>query len=150
MYRAGRAIPPKHKRPRIVAEDRRRDPAEVDERCGDALAPIVLALIEKRFNEESAGLTEDGDEQEDANGGPGDDHALLAEIDLQLCARRRFHAHRRDVGGALRLPHGCNRALYGAQPDDPSLLAQQPMHHDGIPLGDTRIERLGLAHHVCS
>ena len=33
--------------------------------AGDALAPIVLALIEKRFDEEAAGITQDRDQQKD-------------------------------------------------------------------------------------
>jgi hypothetical protein len=121
---ARRPIPPEHQRPRIVAEDRRRDAAEVDERGRDALAPIILALLQKRFHEETAGITEDGDQQEDAHDGAANDDALFAEINLQLRARRGFYPHRRDVRGALRLTHGRDRALDGAQADGPSLLPQ--------------------------
>src|SRR5439155_597950 len=40
------------------------------------------------FHKKAAGITEDRDQQEDAHLGAGDPHALLAEIDLQLVARR--------------------------------------------------------------
>jgi hypothetical protein len=80
IYRAGREIGPEHEAPAHFAEDRRRDPAEVDEHRGDALAPIVLAVIEKRLDEESVGITEHSDQPEEAHRGPGDDAALLPEI----------------------------------------------------------------------
>jgi len=52
--RAGRAVAPEHQRARIVAEQRAWQAAEMREACRDALAPIVAALIEKRFDEEAA------------------------------------------------------------------------------------------------
>src|SRR5439155_4844880 len=54
-HRAGRAVAPEHQGARIVAEQRPRYAAEMREGRGDALAPIVAALIEKRFDEEAAG-----------------------------------------------------------------------------------------------
>ena len=48
LHRAGRAIAPEHERPCIVAKDGDGHPAEVDEGGGNALAPIILALLKKR------------------------------------------------------------------------------------------------------
>jgi hypothetical protein len=78
-------------------------------------------------SEESARVAEDRDQQEQADLRAADDHALLAEVDLQLRARRRFDAHRRDVGRPLRLPHRRHGSLDGAQPYDLATLAEQPM-----------------------
>jgi len=119
---------------------------EVHVRGGNALAPIVLALLQEGFDEQAAGITEDRDQQEHAHYRATNDDALLAEINLQLGTRCRFHPNRRDVGGALRLTHGRDRTLHGTEPDPPSLIAQQPMHDHGIALGHARIERLRLVH----
>jgi hypothetical protein len=52
-------------RARIVADYRPRHAAEVRQGRGDPAAPIVLPLIEKRFDERPARVAQDGDEQED-------------------------------------------------------------------------------------
>jgi hypothetical protein len=74
-------------------------------------SPIILTLLEEGFHKEPAGITENRDEQKDADDGAADVDALLAEIDLQLGAGRRFHEHRRNVRRPLRLPLGCDRSL---------------------------------------
>ena len=47
-------------------------PTEMREGRGDALAPIVPPLIEKRFDEEAAGVAEHRDQQKDPDAHPGD------------------------------------------------------------------------------
>ena len=141
-HRARRAIAPAHQGARIITEHRERDPTEMLEGGSDALAPIVLPLVQKRFHERATRITEDNDQQKDRDCRAGDRHALLAEVDLHLRARRRFHAHGRDVGRALGLPHRRDRALHGAQSDRPALVTQQPMHDDGIVLGRTGVQPL--------
>lgn len=49
-HRASRTITPDDQRPRVVTENRARHAAEMRERGGDPFAPIVLPLIEKRFD----------------------------------------------------------------------------------------------------
>ena len=146
--RAGRAVATTDERAGIVAEDRQHDPAEVQERRGDPLAPIVLALVEKRFHEGASRIMKDGDQQKHRDRRAGNRDALLAEIDLHLRARRRFDAHRRDVGRALRLPHRRHGTLDRPQPDRPSLVVEQPVHDHGVVLGHARIQRLRGRHDV--
>jgi len=78
LHRAGRTIAP-DERPCIVDKDGDGHPAEVDEGGGNALAPIILALLKKRFHEETAGITEDRHQQEHPDFGFADDDAFLAE-----------------------------------------------------------------------
>lgn len=118
-----RAIATADQRSRIVAEHREHHAAEMHERRRDALPPIILALVQKCFDEGATGITEDGDQQKHRDGRAGDSHALLAKVDLHLRARRRFHAHRRDIRRALRLPDGRHRTLHCPQPDGPALIA---------------------------
>src|SRR3954464_5890819 len=62
---AGGAIAIDDERARIVPEDGPRHAPEVPERRGDALAPLVLTLREKRLPEQPAGVAEDRRAQED-------------------------------------------------------------------------------------
>ena len=62
---AGRAVAAEHQRARIVAEQRAGHSAEMREGRRDALAPIVAALIEKRFDEEAARVAEHRDQEKD-------------------------------------------------------------------------------------
>jgi hypothetical protein len=50
--RAGLAIPAGDQRARVIPEQRARHAPKMDKRRGDALAPVVLPLAEKRFDEE--------------------------------------------------------------------------------------------------
>jgi hypothetical protein len=61
-HHAGRTVATAHQRACIVAEQRPRDPAEMRECRGNALAPIVTALIEKGFHEEPTRVAEHCDE----------------------------------------------------------------------------------------
>ena len=146
-HRPGRSITPTDQRAGIVAEHRQHDAAEVQEGGGDALTPIVLALVEKRFDEGPAGITQHRDQQKDRDGGTRDGHTLFAKVDLHLGPRRRFHAHRRDGRGSLRLPDRRHRPLDRPKPDDP-LIAEQPMHDHRILLGRAGVERLCVSDDV--
>ena len=115
--RPGPAIAADDQRARIVAKQRARHPAEMRERAGDPFAPVILALTEEGFDKEAAGVTEDRDQQEHAHLGAGDRHALLAEIDLQLVARRRFDAHRRELGHPALASKVRHRSLNGPDTD---------------------------------
>lgn len=72
---------------------------------GNAFAPIRAPLIEKRFDEESAGVAQDRDEHEDPHRHAGDQNPFLAKVDLQLIARRRLDSHGRQRCGPLGLPN---------------------------------------------
>src|SRR5829696_1255058 len=96
--RPGSAIPTDDQGARIVAEQGARHSTEIGERAGDPLAPVILALTEERFDKEAAGITEHRDQEEHPHVGAGDRHSLLAEINLELVARRRFDPHRRELG----------------------------------------------------
>src|SRR5439155_16794804 len=104
---------------------RPRQSAEMGERRRDALAPIVATLIEKRFDEEAAGVTEHGDQQEDADAHAGNLQSLLTEIDLQLVAGRRFDANRRQLRNPLLPADVGHRPLQRPYADRESALGQQ-------------------------
>ena len=73
----------------------------LQDRCRDALAPIVLPLTQKWFYKRPTGIAEDRHEQKHGDRGAGDDDTLLAEVHLHLRARGRLDADRRHVGGTL-------------------------------------------------
>jgi hypothetical protein len=81
-HAAGRAITAEDQCTRVITEEGARDPAEMLERRCNAFTPIILALIEKGFDEETARVTENGHEQEDSYPRAGDPHPLLPKIDL--------------------------------------------------------------------
>ncbi len=83
------------------------------ERAGDPLAPVILALTEEGFDKEAPGITEDRDQEEDSHLGARDRHPLLAEIDLELVARRRFDTHRRELGHPALAAKVRHRSLKG-------------------------------------
>ena len=116
---AGRAVAAEHQRACIVAEQRAGHSAEMREGRRDALAPIVAALIEKRFDEEAARVAEHRDQEKDPDAHAGNRQPLLAEVDLQLVARRGFHPDGRQRGHALRASKVGHRPL-----DGPTLIAQ--------------------------
>jgi hypothetical protein len=116
-HRAGRSRARSDQWARIVAEQGAWHSAEVRERRGDPLAPVRAALIEKRFDEEASRIAEHRDEEEDSHPHARDQQALLAEVDLQLVARRRLDAHRRQCRGPLRLPDVRNDSLDGPHAD---------------------------------
>jgi hypothetical protein len=109
-------------------------------RCGDAFAPVVAALIEKRFHEEPTRVTEHRDQQKDAHGNSGDLDPLLPKIDLELVARRGLHAHRRERRRPLRSPQIRDRALDRARRHDDATLGQEPLHDHRIAGGHAGIQ----------
>lgn len=110
--------------PRIVAEHRPRDAPEMSECAGDPFTPVILTLAEERFHEEATGITEDRDQQKDPHVGAGDGDSLLAEIDLELVARRRFDAHGGELGHLALASQVGHRALNGPDTDGQSALGQ--------------------------
>ena len=66
------AVAPENQGARIVAEQGPRHAAEVLERRGDPLAPVVLALAQKRFDEEPTRVTEHRHEQKHRDRGAAD------------------------------------------------------------------------------
>ena len=99
----------------------------------DALAPIVAPLIEKRFDEESPRVAEHGHQKKDADARRRPiEQPLLAEVDLQLVARRGFHPDRRQCGHALRASNVGHRPLDGPDAHRAAALGEQPLHHDRI------------------
>jgi hypothetical protein len=111
---------------------------------GDALAPIVPPLIEKRFDEEAAGVAEHRDQQKDPDADPGDPQPLLAEVDLQLITRCGFHADRRQRRHALRAANVGHRALDRPHAHHAPALSEQPLDDDRIASGRPLVERPGL------
>ena len=111
------------------------------ERAGDPLAPVILALTEERFDEEAAGITEHGDQQENPHLGAGDRHPLLAEIDLQLVARRRFDAHRRQLRHLSLASKVRHRSLNGPDADREPTRGQQALHDHRIPARRPVVQR---------
>jgi hypothetical protein len=77
-----------------------------------------------------ARIAERRDEQEDLDLAPADLDEPLAEVDLQLAARRRLEA---DGGARFReklLAIGRERALHGPQARDDALLGGELLAHD--------------------
>jgi hypothetical protein len=111
------------------------------ERAGDALAPVILALIEESFDKEAARITEDRDQQEDPHLRAGDRHPLLAEINLQLVAWRRFHAYGRELRHPSLAAKVRHRSLDGPDTDGEPTLSQQAPHHNRIPVRWPAIQR---------
>jgi hypothetical protein len=143
----GSSIPAGHERARIVAEERPRHTAEMEKGGRDALAPIGLALIEKRFDKQAARETQDGHQQKDAHPRVADLDAFLAEVNLQLIARRRLHSDGGEIGRALRSPHVRHRTLHRAGAHLDAALGQQAPYDHRIALGwpDKQRARLGTA-----
>src|SRR5204862_8157444 len=124
--RAGRPVASEHQRARIVAEQGARHAAEMREGRRDAFAPIVTTLIEKRFDEEAAGVAEYRDQEKNPHADAGDRQPLLAEVDLQLVARRRFYPDRRQGRDALRAANVGHRPLDGPDAHRAAALGEQP------------------------
>jgi hypothetical protein len=139
-HRAGRAIAAEDERAGVVPEHGPWHATEMRE-GGDALAPTILPLIEKRFDEQPAGVTEDRDEQEDPHPLARDPHALLAEIDLQLIARRTLAADCRKLRGAARTANVGAGALDRPHADRRAALCQQSLHDHRIAAGASLVER---------
>ena len=112
VHDARLGVAPDDQRARIVDEHRLRDAAEVQERTGEPLAPVVVPLAQKRPHVDPSRIAQHGDEEVDAHLSAADDHAPLAEVDLKLMAGRRLEAHRRHLGGAACLAMRRDRPLH--------------------------------------
>ena len=110
-------------RPRIVEKHLPRRAAEAPERALQAVEPRRLPLKPERLNEHPARIAERRHKQMDPHRLPADRHAHLAEVDLQLLARRRLEA---NAGPRLGLQHLAQRR-HGAL-DHP-----QRCHHPALP-----------------
>src|SRR6478672_7334910 len=108
---------------------------------GEALAPIILPLVEKGFDEQSARVTEDRDEEKDAHPLARDPNALLAKIDLQLIARRALDTDRRELRRTPRSANVCHRALNRPHADIRAAVFQEPLDDDGIATGASLVQR---------
>jgi hypothetical protein len=64
----------------------------MSERFLQAFEPVVLPLGEERPAVEPAGVAQHGGHEIDLHGFPGDQHDLLAKVDLQLLARLGLEA----------------------------------------------------------
>src|SRR6185436_1987682 len=113
----------------------------VAKRAEETLAPIVLPLGQRGFDEEAARVRKNRDEEENLHQRARDGHALLAEVDLHLVAGRRLEAHRCELGRASSLAMGSDRALDRAHARSHALLGQEVGHDNGIALSST-IEEL--------
>src|SRR5947208_1578135 len=100
MHDACLDIAPEDQRASIVDEHCLRDAAEVQERAREALAPVVVSLAQERPHVDPPRIPEHGDEEVDAHLATADEDASLAEVDLELMARRRLEANRRYLRGA--------------------------------------------------
>jgi hypothetical protein len=130
-----------HQRFRVVDQHRLRDAAEVTERPGESLAPVVVALTQKGLNVFAPRIAEHGDEQHHARALLSDPNPLLAEVDLELVARRRLKSNGRDLGGPLRVAMRTDDALNGPRMDLDAALGEQVRDDDGIALS-RRLEQL--------
>jgi hypothetical protein len=100
---------------------------------GNPFAPIVLSLTEKRFDKQPAGITQHGDEQEDAHPFARDPDAFLPNVDLQLVPGRAFDPDRRQRGGSLRAPQIRDCALDRPNTDPDAALPQQSCTTTALP-----------------
>ena len=140
-HRAGCPIAPTDQRPCVVAEDRPRDAAEVGERRGDPLPPVILPLIEEGFDKQPARVAQDRDEEEHSDRALANLHALLAEVDLQLIPGRRLHTHRRQGSRPTRLADVRHGSLDRPYTDVDPALPQETLHDDGVALRGSFIQR---------
>jgi hypothetical protein len=111
------AVAREDQRTSVVPEQRPRDAAEVTERSGDPLPPVVLALGEEGFDEQPTRVAQDGDEHEHPHHLAGDPDELLPEVDLHLGARRRLVPDRRQLLSAELTSALLDGLLDRTQPD---------------------------------
>ena len=95
-------------------------------------------------HEEAAGVTEHGDQQEDADAHAGNLQSLLTEIDLQLVAGRRFDADRRQLRHPVLPTDVGHRPLQRPHADREAALGQQPLDDDRIAGRRPGVQRPGL------
>jgi hypothetical protein len=142
-------------RARIVHQHFLRNAAEGRERALEPGKPVLLLLAPERAHMQPARMPERRHEHEGLDLRLADLDQSLAEVDLQLPARRRLEPHRRQRLRLQRLPIGLHRPLQRPRADRHPVLGQQVLaHHIGIaamanePLAQpilTTIEQLGPA-----
>jgi hypothetical protein len=125
------------------------DAAERTKRARESLAPIVLALTQRRANEDPTRVAEHCDEQVNLRARAIDDDPLLAKVDLHLVARRGLEPNRRDLGRALRLAMRREHALQCPKRNLDLLLGEQSLHDDAIAGGGPVEQRPRLITHRC-
>ena len=133
------AIAAEHQRARVVAEQRARHAAEVREGRRDPLAPVVLALVEKGFDEEPPRVAQHRDEQRtraptrrrsarasrrsrSAAARPAPSRSAPSPAPRPACARRMSATARSTVRTLTATPRS----------------RQQPLHDDRVALGRAR------------
>jgi hypothetical protein len=109
--RAGLTVFTDDERAGAIDQDLARDPAEAAKRASESLAPIVLALTQRRAHVDPTRVTEHRDEQVHFRACAGDLDPLLAEVDLHRMPGRGLEPHRRELGGALVLAMRREHAL---------------------------------------
>jgi hypothetical protein len=122
---ARRRVVVEHQGPGVVEQDLLGHAPERPEGALQPLEPVLLALAAERAHVQPARVAEGGDEQEDPDRLAGDLDPPLAEVDLELPARRGLEAHR---GARLRrqlAAQGRHRPLDRAQADADPVLGQQ-------------------------
>jgi hypothetical protein len=137
---AGRAIAADHQCPRVVAEQRPRDAAEMREGRGNAFPPVILPLVEKGFDKQTPGIAQDGDVQKDAHPGAGNADALLSEGRSEARRRADFPCARspdRPPDARAEYPP---RPFDGPNADLNTLLGQQLLDDHCIPARGAFIE----------
>jgi hypothetical protein len=86
-----------------------------------------VSLAQERSHVDPSRIAEHGDEEVHAHLSLGDEHASLAEVDLELVARRCLEANRRNLSRTTSLSVRRDRPLQRAQLDcDPSLAEKLP------------------------
>jgi hypothetical protein len=120
----------RHQGPGIVEQHLLGHAAEMPERRLDPVEPGRLPLVAERLDEGAPRIPERRHEEVDPNPLSPDRYPRLAEIDLQLPARRRLEAQRRPRLGHELPPVGPDRPLHRAQADGDPVLALEVLAHD--------------------
>ncbi len=132
LARGGIVVP--DQRGGVVEEQLARQAAEVAERAFDALEPSRLPLVPERLDIDPSRVAERRHKQEDLVDLPIlQRDPALAEIDLQLPARRRLEPHRRQRRRDEFAPQVTHGALHRPQARHHAQLRRQVLaHHVGI------------------
>jgi hypothetical protein len=116
----------------------------VTERADQTLAPVVVTLAAERTHEDAARVGQHRDEHHHADQLASDRDTLLAEVDLQLVARRRLEPHGRQLGRAPIATMTLDDALHVAHVHVDAALREHLRYHDRVALRG-RVEQ---AHHL--
>jgi len=127
---AGRRIMVIDQRPGAVEQHFARHPAKVAKRPLNPLEPRRLPLVAKGLHKDPARIAQRRHKQIDAHALAADRDPGLAEIDLQLVARRCLKTQRRPRLGAQLPAQMRHRPLYRAQAYRKAVLALEILAHD--------------------